>query len=69
MERDEGPDTPDSSLSPGPKNHYSPEAPGEGCNGEPPAENQIKLPPYSAASRRMPVPSINGEIGSEDKTL
>lgn len=73
MERDEGADTPDSFLglppSLGPKHHHSPDASGEGYNGDASAENKIKLPLYSASSRRMPVPAINGEIGSEDKTL
>lgn len=73
MERDEGADTPDSFLglppSLGTKNHCSQEAPGEDVHGDPPSENKIKLPLYSSSSRRMPVPSINGEIGSEDKTL
>ncbi|CAF96881.1 unnamed protein product [Tetraodon nigroviridis] len=53
----------------GPKHHHSPDASGEGYNGDASAENKIKLPLYSASSRRMPVPAINGEIGSEDKTL
>lgn len=73
MERDEGADTPDSfhRLTPslGTKNHYSQDAPGEDFSCDPPTENKIKLPLYSSSSRRMPVPSVNGEIGSEDKTL
>lgn len=73
MERDEGADTPDSllRLTPtlGTKHHYSQDAPGEDFSCDPAAENKIKLPLYSSSSKRMTVPSINGEIGSEDKTL
>lgn len=73
MERDEGADTPDSfhRLTPslGTKNHCSQNAHGQDSNCDPAAENKIKLPLYSSSSRRIPVPSINGEIGSEDKTL
>lgn len=73
MERDEGADTPDSFLRLAPslatKNHYNPDAPGQDFTWDQPTEDKIKLPLYSSASKRMPVPSINGEIGSEDKTL
>ncbi|XP_056886744.1 methyl-CpG-binding domain protein 1b isoform X6 [Takifugu flavidus] len=69
MERDEGADTPDSlhTLTPslGAKNHCNQDS----SHRYPPAEDKIKLPLFSQSSRRMPVPSINGEIGSEDKTL
>lgn len=74
MERDEGADTPDSlhRLTPslGAKNHYNQVAPlHDFSHRDPPSEDKIKLPLFSSSSRRMPVPSINGEIGSEDKTL
>lgn len=69
MERDEGADTPDSlhtlTGSLGAKNHCNQDS----SHRYPPAEDKIKLPLFSQSSRRMPVPSINGEIGSEDKTL
>lgn len=74
MEQDEGADTPDSfhRLTPslGTKNHYYQDAPIQDFSScDLPTEDKIKLPLFSPSSRRMPVPSINGEIGSEDKTL
>lgn len=72
MERDEGADTPDSLHVPGlgAKNHCNQVAPlQDSSHRNPPAEDKIKLPLFSPSSRRMPVPSINGETGSEDKTL
>ncbi|KAA8593490.1 hypothetical protein FQN60_009606 [Etheostoma spectabile] len=83
MERGEGADTPDSyhRLTPnvGPKNLHSNQSsfslystigtPNEGPRNEnPPAEDKIKLP-LPTSSRALPLPSINGEIGSEDSTL
>ncbi|XP_031135417.1 methyl-CpG-binding domain protein 1b isoform X3 [Sander lucioperca] len=83
MERGEGADTPDSyhRLTPsvGPKNLYSNQSsfslystigtPNEGSRNEnPPAEDKIKLP-LPSSSRALPLPSVNGEIGSEDSTL
>ncbi|XP_059185555.1 methyl-CpG-binding domain protein 1b isoform X2 [Centropristis striata] len=83
MERGEGADTPDSHhrLTPNlaSKNHHSYHknvslqstmvTPNESSLTEyPPAEDKIKLPPPSS-SRANPLPSINGEIGSEDNTL
>lgn len=81
MERGEGADTPDSHhrLTPslGPKNLHTNQAglfshgttgtPNQVSRNEyPPAEEKIKLPLPSSSK---PLPSINGEIGSEDSTL
>lgn len=83
MERGEGADTPDSHhrLTPslGSKNVNSnhSNAPlnstvgslNQGSHSEdPPAEDKIKLPGPSSSQPR-PLPSINGEIGSEDSIL
>uniref|UniRef100_UPI0037E965F5 methyl-CpG-binding domain protein 1b isoform X2 n=1 Tax=Semicossyphus pulcher TaxID=241346 RepID=UPI0037E965F5 len=35
----------------------------------PPAEEKIKLPPPSALSKPLRLPSINGEVGTEESTL
>ncbi|XP_051271197.1 methyl-CpG-binding domain protein 1b isoform X2 [Dicentrarchus labrax] len=84
MDRGEGADTPDSHhrLTPnqGPKNlhsnqtsfssHNTTGTPNQGSRNETlPAEDKIKLPLPSSSSRPIPLPSINGEIGSEDSTL
>ncbi|XP_030584651.1 methyl-CpG-binding domain protein 1-like [Archocentrus centrarchus] len=83
MERGEGADTPDSHhrLTPslGPKNVNSSQTnvplnstvgtPTQGPrNEDPPSEDKIRLPAPSSSQSR-PLPSINGEIGSEDSTL
>ncbi|XP_013771327.1 uncharacterized protein LOC102210116 [Pundamilia nyererei] len=83
MERGEGADTPDSHhrLTPslGSKNVNSNHSnaplnstvgsPNQGSHSEdPPAEDKIKLPGPSSSQPR-PLPSINGEIGSEDSIL
>ncbi|XP_039972271.1 methyl-CpG-binding domain protein 1b isoform X2 [Xiphias gladius] len=83
MERGEGADTPDSHhrLTPslGPKNIHSNQSsfsshstvgtPNQVCyNEEPLVEDKIKLP-FPSSSKLLPLPSINGEIGSEDSTL
>ncbi|GLD62183.1 uncharacterized protein AKAME5_001393100, partial [Lates japonicus] len=83
MERGEGADTPDSHhrLTPnlGPKNvhsnqtSFSPDrkmgTPNQvSPSDDPPAEDKIKLP-LPSSSKPLPLPSINGEIGSEDSTL
>ncbi|KAM9758219.1 methyl-CpG-binding domain protein 1b isoform 2-T10 [Menidia menidia] len=83
MERGEGAETPDSHhrLTPntGPKNVNSSQtsislnSPSgtskQACPAEdPPADHKTK-PPLPSSSRLLPIPSINGEIGSEDSTL
>ncbi|XP_018535490.1 methyl-CpG-binding domain protein 1b isoform X2 [Lates calcarifer] len=83
MERGEGADTPDSHhrLTPnlGPKNvqtnqtsfspHRTMGTPNQvSPSDDPPAEDKIKLP-LPSSSKPLPLPSINGEIGSEDSTL
>ncbi|XP_044075545.1 methyl-CpG-binding domain protein 1b isoform X2 [Siniperca chuatsi] len=83
MDRGERADTPDSHhrLTPsfGPKNHYSNQpsvsshsmmgTPNQGSRKEDlQGEDKIRLP-HPSSSRPLPLPSINGEIGSEDNTL
>lgn len=83
MERGEGADTPDSHhrLTPnqGPKNLNTNQTSfsmqnimGTSNHGashkDAVAEDKIKLP-LPSSSRSLPLPSINGEIGSEDSTL
>ncbi|XP_008291696.1 methyl-CpG-binding domain protein 1b isoform X2 [Stegastes partitus] len=83
MERGEGADTPDSHhrLTPNlvSKNALSNQTsvssnsaagtPNPGSRAEdPPMEDKIKLP-LPSSSKPLPLPSINGEIGSEDSTL
>lgn len=84
MERGEGADTPDSlhRLTPSqvPKNVHCnqmsvssqnvmgtlrPDAHSEAL----PEQDRIRLPPPSSLSKLFPLPSINGEFGSEDNTL
>ncbi|XP_076608412.1 methyl-CpG-binding domain protein 1b isoform X1 [Chaetodon auriga] len=84
MDRGEGADTPDSHhrLTPvqGPKTLHSNQTgfsshgtigtPNQGShNDDQLVEDKIKLPLPSSSSRPLPLPSINGEIGSEDSTL
>lgn len=83
MERGEGADTPDShhrlTPSQGPKTLHSNQTsfptqstvatPNHGARNEDAVpEDKIKLP-LPSSSRLLPLPSINGEIGSEDSTL
>lgn len=83
MERGEGADTPDSHhrLTPNlaPKNALSNQTSvsSNSAAGTPnpsfrtedhPTEHKIKLP-FPSSSKPLPLPSINGEIGSEDSTL
>ncbi|XP_062419964.1 methyl-CpG-binding domain protein 1b isoform X5 [Pungitius pungitius] len=85
MERGDGADTPDSQHMPtnpslGPKIHHSNPTnlslhstigiPNKGSlNVDAPAQDRIKLPLPSSSSRALLLPSINGEVGSEDSTL
>lgn len=85
MERGEGADTPDSHQKPNPSqvpknqplanqtsffSQSTAGTPNQGSGTEDtPAENKIKLPLPSSSSRAFPLPSINGEIGSEENTL
>ncbi|KAL6111284.1 uncharacterized protein ACO6RY_08299 [Pungitius sinensis] len=85
MERGDGADTPDSQHMPtnpslGPKIHHSNPTnlslhstigiPNKGSlNVDAPAQDTIKLPLPSSSSRALLLPSINGEVGSEDSTL
>ncbi|XP_053291591.1 methyl-CpG-binding domain protein 1b isoform X1 [Pleuronectes platessa] len=82
MERGEGADTPDSyhRLTPnlGPKNAFSNQTgfstqsttstPKLYRNEDLPWEDRIKLP-LPSSSKPLPLPSINGEIGTEESTL
>ncbi|XP_069368322.1 methyl-CpG-binding domain protein 1b isoform X2 [Paralichthys olivaceus] len=82
MERGEGADTPDSyhRLTPslGPKNAFSTQTgfsthstistPKLYRNEDLPVDDRIKLPQPSS-SKPLPLPSINGEIGTEESTL
>lgn len=64
MERGEGADTPDS------LHRLTPKTPtqGAGANTDECPEEKIKLP-LPSSSKPQPLPSINGEIGTEDSTL
>nr|XP_020448311.1 methyl-CpG-binding domain protein 1-like isoform X2 [Monopterus albus] len=83
VERGEGADTPDSHhrLTPGVglknvlpnptsvSSHSTVGTPSQvSHNEDPPVEEKIKLP-LPSSSKLFPLPSINGEIGSEDSTL
>ncbi|KAM9362188.1 methyl-CpG-binding domain protein 1b [Symphorus nematophorus] len=82
MDRGEGADTPDSHhrLTPSqPKqSNYNqssvsslstPTVPSQAARKEETTEFKIKLPAPSASSRKHPLPSINGDVASEENTL
>ncbi|XP_074509880.1 methyl-CpG-binding domain protein 1b isoform X3 [Sebastes fasciatus] len=84
MERGEGADTPDSHhvlppVSLAPKSFHSNQTsfslhstvgtPTQGYRNEDPVEDKIKLPLPSSSSKALLLPSINGDVGSEDNTL
>lgn len=84
MERGEGADTPDSlhRLTPiqVPKNIHCNQTSVSSQNAMGtlkqdsrsealPEQDRIRLPPPSSLSKLFPLPSINGDLGSEDNTL